>query len=240
VVKHWAAQRHFHLTRVTVGFSRRLSQDRILEDTYMHRPGRWLLPIVVLVLSVLATAPVAFGQSDHVRWDIASLDFSTTPATANPDGEAFATFEMADTHLKIRFTGNGTFVAPASGGTSGAVAGGGDWETFVDDVSTGSGTYQVTKLVSWEFANFQTPGTIIDHIGDVNERASGNAVFLIEYSDGSQGTLVIGCHGPGAPDGIFEGVTATKGYVTYWNPQAPQPNVDANRTLFHLRMSRHH
>jgi hypothetical protein len=236
-VKHWAAQRHFHLTRVTVGFSRRLSQDRIWEDMYMHRPGRWLLPIVVLVLSVLATAPVAFSRSDHVRWDIVSLDFSTTPATANPGGEAFAT---ADTHLKIRFTGTGTFVAPASGGTSGAVTGGGDWETFVDDVSTGSGTYQVTKLASWEFANFQTPGTIIDHIGDVNERASGNAVFLIEYSDGSKGTLVIGCHGPGAPDGIFEGVTATKGYVTYWNPEVPPPPPgDANRTLFHLRMSRH-
>lgn len=204
----------------------------------MNRPGRWLSPIVVLVLSMLATAPVAFGQSDHVRWDIASLDFSTTPATGNPGGEAFAT---ADTHLKIRFTGTGTFVAPASGGTSGAVTGGGDWETLVDDVSTESGTYQVTKLVSWQFANFQTPGTIIDHIGDVNERASGNAVFLIEYSDGSQGTLVIGCHGPGAPDGIFEGVTATKGYATYWNPEVPPPPPgDANRTLFHLRMSRHH
>jgi len=236
VVKHWAAQRHFHLTRVTVGFSRRLSQDRILEDTHMHRPGRWLLPIVVLVLSVLATAPVAFGRADHVRWDIVSLDFSTTPATANPDGEAFAT---ADTHLKIRFTGTGTFVAPASGGTSRAVTGGGDWETLVDDVSTGSGTYQVTRLVSWKFATFQTPGTLTDNIGDVNERANGHAVFLIEYSDGSKGTLVIGCHGPGAPDGIFEGVTATKGYVTYWNPQVPQPGVDANRTLFHLRMSRH-
>jgi hypothetical protein len=209
----------------------------------MNRPGRWLSLIVVLVLSMLATAPVAFGQSDHVWWDIASLDFSTTPATANPGGEAFATFPTKDMpdHLKIRFTGAGTFVAPASGGTSGAVTGGGDWETLVDDVSTGSGTYQVTKLVSWQFANFQTPETLFDHIGDVNERASGNAVFLIEYSDGSEGTLVIGCHGPGAPDGIFEGVTATKGYVTYWNPEVPPPPPgDANRTLFHLRMSRRH
>jgi len=230
VVKHLAAQRPFHLTRVTVGFSRHLSQDRILEDTNMQ--GRWFSPIIVLLLSLIATAPIAFGQSDHVRWDIASLDFSTTPATGSPGGVAFAT---ADTHLKISFTGTGTFVAPASGGTSGAVTGGGDWETFVDGVSTGSGTYQVTKLVSWEFANFQTPGTLIDHIGDVNERANGNAVFLIEYSDGSEGALVIGCHGPGAPDGIFEGVTATKGYVTYWNPQMPLPGVDANRTVFHVR-----
>jgi hypothetical protein len=178
-----------------------------LEDTHMHRSGRWLLPIVVLVLAVLATAPVAFGRADHVQWDIVSLDFSTTPATANPGGEAFA---MADPHLKIRFTGTGTFVAPASGGTSRAVTGGGDWETFVDDVSTGSGTYQVKKIVSWEFANFQTPGTIIDHIGDVNERASGNAVFLIEYSDGSQGTLVIGCHGPGRRTASSRGLQLRK------------------------------
>lgn len=207
----------------------------------MNRQGRRLFPIVVLVLSVLATAPVAFGQSDHVRWDIVSLDFSTTPATVNPGGEAFATFpSTADMpEQKIRFTGTGTFVAPASGGTSGAVTGGGDWETFVDDVSTRSGTYQVTKLVSWEFANFQTPAAASsDNIGDVNEKASGNAVFLIEYSDGSQGTLVIGCHGPGAPDGIFEGVTATKGYLTYWNPEVPPPPPgDANRTLFHLETS---
>ncbi len=65
----------------------------------MHRPGRWLLPIVVLVLSVLATAPVAFGRSDHVRWDIVSLDFSTTPATANAGGEAFAEAVGTGRHL---------------------------------------------------------------------------------------------------------------------------------------------
>ena len=200
----------------------------------MHRQTTtgWLLGIAAVLVSSLTTVPVAFAKADHVRWDIISLDFSTTPATANPGGEAFAT---ADPHLKIRFTGTGTFVAPASGRTSGAVTGGGTWETLVDDVSTGSGTYQVTRLVSWEFANFQTPETLIDHIGDVNERANGNAILRIEYSDGSQGILGIGCHGPGAPDGIQEGVIATKDFVTYWSAQPPEPNVDANRTLFHLR-----
>jgi hypothetical protein len=71
--------------------------------------------------------------------------------------------------------------------------------------------------------------------GDTNERANGNAVLRIEYSDGSHGTLVVGCHGPGAPDGIFEGVTATKGFVTYWSREAPLPTVDVNRTLFHVK-----
>ena len=51
----------------------------------------------------------------------------------------------------------------------------------------------------------------------------------------SEGVLGVGCHGPGAPDGILEGVIATKGYVTYWDGQAPVGGVDANRTLFHVR-----
>ena len=101
-------------------------------------------------------------------------------------------------------------------------------------MSTGTGTYRVTKLASWEFANFQAPG-LIDLIGDTNERANGNALLRIEYSDGSQGILGIGCHGPGAPNGIVEGVIATKDYVTYWDAVPPLPNVDANRTIFHVQ-----
>jgi hypothetical protein len=135
--------------------------------------------------------------------------------------------------LKIRFTGSGTFVAPASGGTSSAVTGGGTWETFAGAVSTGSGTYQVTKRTRWTFASFQTPG-LIDLIGDANQRANGNAVLLIEYSDGSQGILGVDCHGPGAPAGIEEGVIATKGFVTYWTGEVPSPTVNKNRTVFHV------
>jgi hypothetical protein len=153
--------------------------------------------------------------------------------TIEAGGVAFAMAANSLTILTIKFTGSGTFVAPASGGASGAATGGGTWETFSDGVSTGSGTYTVKGLASWQFANFQAPGAI-DLIGDTNERANGNAVLRIEYSDGSQGTLGIGCHGPGAPDGIVEGVIATKGYVTYWSAEAPLPNVDKNRTLFHV------
>jgi hypothetical protein len=92
----------------------------------------------------------------------------------------------------------------------------------------------VTALADWEFANFQSPG-LIDRIGNTNRRANGNAVLLIEYSDGTTGTLGIGCHGPGAPDGIIEGVIATKDFVTYWTAELPSPDVDANRTIFHVR-----
>src|SRR5712692_5446561 len=100
------------------------------------------------------------GSADHVRWDIINLAF-TTPPTVTAGGIAFAS---ANSTRTIKLTGSGTFVAPASGGTSSAVTGGGMWETFTSGVSTGSGTYVVTSLASWQFANFQTPGAIIDLI----------------------------------------------------------------------------
>jgi hypothetical protein len=171
----------------------------------------------------------ASASSDHVRWDIISV-INFAPLTVEAGGVAFA---LAPNNLTIKFTGSGTFVAPASGGASGAATGGGTWETFSNGTSTGSGTYTVKGLVSWQFANPQAPG-VVDLIGDTNERSNGNAVLRIEYSDGSQGTLGVGCHGPGAPDGIVEGVIATKGYVTYWSAEAPAPGVDKNRTLFHV------
>lgn len=170
----------------------------------------------------------------HVRWDIISTDLPIT--TLNPGGVAFASAISGSvlSNLKIKFTGSGTFVAPSSSGTSGAVTGGGTWETFSGATSTGSGTYEVTSLASWVFANFATV-TFIDNIGNVNERANGTAVLVIEYSDGSHGTLGVGCHGPGAPDGIEEGVIATKGYVTYWTGEVPTGSADKNRTVFHVR-----
>jgi hypothetical protein len=203
-----------------------------------------LTALAFLVLAALLSTDTAIATSsisgaDHVRWDIISLDTSTTPSTISPGGEAFASAITGSvpSGLKIRFMGSGTFVAPASGKTSSGVTGGGTWETFSGCpsacISTGSGTYEVTKLVSWELANFQT-GTFTDTIGDTNERANGAAVLRIEYSDGSHGTLGVGCHGPGAPAGIEEGIIATKGFVTYWTGEVPATGVNKNRTIFHV------
>jgi len=183
-------------------------------------------------LSAIGGVPLAYGQAHAVRWDLIHFNPATTPPTVSAGGVDFAAASNPNS-LTIKLTGSGTFVAPASGGTSNAVTGGGTWETFSSGTSTGSGTYVVTGLVSWQFANFQTPGVLIDMIDD-GERANGNAVLRIQYSDGSEGILGIGCHGPGAPAGIEEGVIATKGFVTYWNAQAPVGGVDANRTLFHV------
>ena len=176
--------------------------------------------------------------ADHVRWDIISFP-TPPPIILNPGGEAFAFAYHTPGNpsaAKIKLTGAGTFVAPASGGPSSAVTGGGTWETSGLGLPAASGTYRVTKLVSWAFANFQTlPATAIDNIGDKDEAANGAAVLLIEYDDGDEGMLGIGCHGPGAPNGIFEGVIATKGFVTYWNGELPGAlNVDKNRTVFHV------
>ena len=197
---------------------------------------RWFSGIAVGLLLIASSGSVALGQASHVRWDIIHLDPTTVPPTLSAGGEAFATTKNPSS-LKIKLTGSGTFVAPASGGPSSAVTGGGTWETFSgcpsSCVSTGSGTYWVTRLTSWQFASFQT-GAFIDNIGDINERANGNAVLLIQYSDGSSGILGIGCHGPGAPAGIVEGVIATKNYKTYWDAAVPVGGVDANRTIFHV------
>jgi len=184
-------------------------------------------------LGTALAAPASGDEdADHVRWDIISLGF--TPLTFNPGGFSDA---KDPSNRKIRLKGAGTFIAPASGGISSAVSGGGTWETFsAAGVSTGSGTYRVTGLASWRFANMQSQTPVfIDNIGNTAERANGTAVLLIAYSDGSRGTLGVGCHGPGAPDGIVEGVIATKGFVTYWTAEAPAPGVDANRTIFHVR-----
>lgn len=179
-----------------------------------------------------------FSQgADQVRWDIISLNTSTTPASVSAGGVAYAKAYDGGvlSNKRIKFTGSGTFVAPANGGGSSAVSGGGSWETFSGNVSTGSGTYEVTKLADWEFASLQLP-VITNLIATPNQAAAnGNAVLVITYSDGSQGTLGIGCHGPGAPNAIVEGVIATKGYVTYWSPELPTPNADANRTSFQVR-----
>jgi hypothetical protein len=176
-----------------------------------------------LLLTTFASA--SSGGAAHVRWDVISTS-GIPPAPLNPGGHASAIAPGGDT---ITLTGSGHFVAPASGGGSSAVDGGGTWTT-----SGGSGTYEVTALVSWERANDQANVGFVDNI-DEGTRTNGTAVLKIAFSDGSSGVLTVGCHGPGAPPGIFEGIATTKGYKTYYNVQAPAAGVDANRTIFHVR-----
>src|SRR5947209_9451467 len=165
----------------------------------MRRSRRfWGFSAVITVAAALTlvttfASAASSGGAQHVRWDIISTT-GIPPAPLNPGGQASATAPNGDT---ITLTGSGHFVAPASGGGSGAVDGGGTWTT----TSGGSGTYTVTGLVDWEFANHQADVGFIDNI-DEGTRTNGNAVLTIAFSDGTQGVLTIGCHGPGAPPGI--------------------------------------
>jgi hypothetical protein len=197
----------------------------------MRRSTRfWGLGAVVALaaaLTLLTTFASAASSSgaQHVRWDIISTT-GIPPAPLNPGGHASAMAPDGDT---ITLMGSGHFVAPASGGGSGAADGGGTWTT-----SSGNGTYEVTALVSWERANDQANVGFVDNI-DEGTRTNGTAVLKIAFSDGSSGVLTVGCHGPGAPPGIFEGIATTKGYKTYYNVPAPVAGVDAGRTIFHVR-----
>ncbi|MGH2488717.1 MAG: hypothetical protein ACRDFR_03775 [Candidatus Limnocylindria bacterium] len=195
----------------------------------MRTRKRLWLGLPVLSLAVLLPLSVAASGAQHVRWDIISLVGGGSPGPINPGGISSATAPDGDT---ITLTGSGTFVAPAgSNGGSGAVTGGGTWQT-----NSGSGTYEVVELVSFVFANFQSSSPpFVDNIGDLAARANGTAVLRIEYSDGASGVLTVGCHGPGAPPGIFEGIAVTKGFKTYDAVAAPVGGVDANRTLFHIQ-----
>jgi hypothetical protein len=178
----------------------------------------------LMLLTTLASAAPVGAQ--HVRWDIISTT-GIPPAPINPGGHASATAPDND---MITLTGSGHFVAPANGGGASGASGGGTWTT----TSGGSGTYSVTALVSWQRANDQTDVGFVDNI-DEGTRTNGTAVLKIAFSDGSTGVLTVGCHGPGAPPGIFEGIATTKGYKTYYTVQPPAPGIDANRTLFHVR-----
>jgi hypothetical protein len=203
----------------------------------MRVSTRRALALAAVSLAALFLAalllPVARAAADHVRWDIIHFNPATTPLpTISAGGFAIASARNPST-LSIKLTGSGTFVGPASGGTSGAATGGGTWETFSDTTSTGSGTYEVVELINWTFSNLQPP--VLTDLIDEGARANGVAVVRIRYSDGSEGVLGIGCHGPGAPDGTVEGVIVSKGHVTYWDAQAPVADVDANRTVFHIK-----
>jgi hypothetical protein len=187
------------------------------------------LGAALMLLTTFASA-ASSGGAAHVRWDIISIPGGTPGpgAQVNPGGHASATAPNGgDT---ITLTGSGTFVAPASGGGSGAATGGGTWSAS----GGGSGTYTVTGLVSWESAGAQANIGLIDNI-DEGTATNGTAVLTIDFSDGSSGVLTVGCHGPGAPPGIFEGIATTKSYKTYYTVPAPVAGVDAGRTIFHVR-----
>jgi len=184
------------------------------------------------VLGALGIPTEVFADDNKVRWDIINVDFST--GTLSAGGIASA---RANDNSKITLTGSGTFGA----GDEGRAKGGGMWNSFGPTPTptgtgapTGSGTYKTTGLVSWMPAPGKPP-LPNDNIGVRANQSAGLAVLKIRYSDGSRGMLTVSCHLVGTSDAVFEGITATKGYIDYWNKESPPaPPGNADRTNFHI------
>ena len=183
--------------------------------------------IAFVSLSLWITGGVARASHPTVRWDIINTQF-TNPPTITAGGMGSA---LANDGSKVTLTGTGTFrLKPGNP----HVTGGGMWTTFGPSGNiTGSGTYEVTGLVRFDAGPGEAPAQI-DLIGDPAERSPGLTILEIEYSDGSAGTLIVSCNFQPAPAPAFEGVTATKSFVDFFNRVAPVPNVNGNRTIFHI------
>ena len=191
---------------------------------------------VILGLGLFSSIATADGNT--VRWDLLHVTFMPTGNILDAGGSASA---LAQDGSKITLTGSGTF-AP---GDSDEVTGGGNWTTNAPaGAMTGTGTYEVRRLIRFEKAPGVQASTAVDHIGDstLKDNRAGLVALRISYSDGSNGILLVSCalpgNGPthigGAPASIFEGVTASKGFVDYWNHVGPVAGVDSGRTLFHV------
>jgi hypothetical protein len=216
---------------------------------------RFLAAALLLPLLFVITIK-ADEEEPAFRWDLVHIS-SFSPVTGNAGGSASAlssdcvTVMMVTTCAKITVTGSGTFTS----GDPDNVTGGGNWQTFdKTGASTGSGTYKVTRLLRFTVAPGVQTSTVVDNIGNgtLTDERAGLAFFSIKYFDalgnaiaggGGKGFLVVSCHlngnpppqGPDAtPPSVFEGITASKGFVDYWNRVAPVSGVDGNRTLFHV------
>jgi hypothetical protein len=206
---------------------------------------RWILGATISLLLVLPMLPM-LGVADSegtntIRWDIISIT-KFDPVNGNiieANGMASAS---AQNKSMITVTGSGTFTV----GDSDDVTGGGTWQIVAPppDSTMTRGSYRVTGLVRFDVAPGAQASNAKDLIGDgtLADNRGGLAILRIAYSDGSKGILVVSCDLPGnpppgpagSPDSIFEGITASKGFVDYWNRAAPVPRVNGNRTLFHV------
>jgi hypothetical protein len=203
------------------------------------------LLVGILTLAVFAGGRTSWADGgQQFRWDLIHIS-SFSPniievfAGGHDSARANDCVPAGSSNCsKITLTGNGTFEV----GDLENVTGGGTWETFNNTgASTGSGTYKVDRLIRFDVAPGTQTSTVIDHIGDgtLTDNRAGLAFLGIEYSDGSSGILVVSCHlnggpGPASPPTIFEGITASKSFVDYWNREAPVGGIDGNRTLFHI------
>jgi hypothetical protein len=97
-------------------------------------------------------------KNRKVSWNLVNLNFTNNHVTAGGHASAFA-----NDGSKMTMTGSGTF--RATSGDPEDVTGGGTWETSGGAVGAGSGTYRVTKLVTFTPEPGTSPPQLVDLIG---------------------------------------------------------------------------
>ena len=195
-----------------------------------------IVSIIVLAFGCLVAPGVsADSEGTHLRWDIFNPVVGPSALTITAGGHSisqatFSSVQAAGDNSTITLTGSGTIRLNEGHD----VTGGGTWQTADGSGTvTGSGNYRVTSLVRFEPA----PGTLagvpgfVDAIGNIADTVAGFAVMTIVYDDGQHGILVVSCTIAG-PAAMFEGTTATKGNVDYFN--ALFPDFTYGNTLFHV------
>ena len=206
------------------GRTRSKGNESMKEDPRISRRHVLKGAGAIAVLGALSSPIVAAAddgvEATRFRWDI------LTPAAAiTPGGQLSA---KASDGSVITMTGSGMFRP----GHPDDVTGGGTWTTAGGAVGSHSGTYRVMSLVMFTRAPGALPPDTIDLIGRVVDARAGFAVFRIRYSNGSSGVLCFSCMLPGSPDSVLEGITASMGFVDFWN------SVAAPQTIFHVASRR--
>jgi len=172
------------------------------------------------------------GQGNHAyRWDLINVLSGCIEAGGHASSKA-------RDGARITVTGAGGFLGPVAvdalarqGARVQAIIGPPGEPARIPPA--GSGTYEVTRFISFDLPPGGNVGGC-DNIGELDDRRPGRLTVAIAYDDGSEGVLEVGCRQMGSPASVMEGITATKGYVTFWNHEEPAPGVEGNRTLFHL------
>ena len=187
--------------------------------------------LTILTAFMLTALSFAFSRVDIaqaadnglIRWDIIHVDITSTPPVLTAGGHTSAAALDASS---ITLTGSGTF--RSNPGKPQAVTGGGTWSTSIG----GSGNYEVTGFVS--FIEGAPLEGVVDDVCDACTLANsrtGLAVLKVAFDDGSDGVLILSC-APEPQGAVFEGITVSKGFVDYFEPDSGDPG-NGNATEFH-------
>jgi hypothetical protein len=180
------------------------------------------LAIGIMLTSVCLSVSAWTDQGETtIRWDLISVDANLNLRAGGQDSAG------ASDNSALTLTGSGTF-QPRDAED---VTGGGTWT-----LGTSSGKYRVTSLVRFTLAPCTVPTCVsgfggTDLVGNEKDARAGLAVLRIKYSDGDSGVLVVSCNLNGTPAAVFEGITASKGFVEFWNQAANGAN---SATIFHV------